>query len=73
MLDVPVYLVQHFVAVLAVLSEKEAEIDIEAFEAFCNEFLNWFYPNPDVNWNFQNTSGRFTNFKISYLFGYWDG
>ena len=55
MLDVPVYLVQHFITVLAVLCEKEAEIDIEAFEAFCNSFLDWFYAS-DWSWNFQNTS-----------------
>ena len=54
MLDVPTYMVMHFVTILAVLCEKDAEPIPEAFEAFCNAYLDWFYPNPDVNWNFHN-------------------
>ena len=53
MLDVPLYLVMHFITVLALLCEKEAVIITEAFVAFCNQFLDWFYPS-DLAWNYQN-------------------
>ena len=54
MLNIPVFVVRHFVTILAVLCEKEVEIIVEAFEAFCNEFLDWFYSNDELNWNHQN-------------------
>ena len=53
MLDVPLYLVMHFITVIAVLCEKEAVINTEAFVAFCHEFLDWFYPS-EYSWNFMN-------------------
>ena len=47
------HLVMHFITVLALLCEKEAVIITEAFVAFCNQFLDWFYPS-DLAWNYQN-------------------
>ena len=55
MLNIPVYVVNHFVTILAVLCEKEVKVDVEAFEAFCNEFLDWFYSS-ELKWNHQNVS-----------------
>ena len=54
MLDIPTYIVMHFITILAVLCEKEAEIITEAFEAFCHEYLDFFYGNSSINWNFHN-------------------
>ena len=62
MLDIPAYVVQHFVTILAVLCEKKAKPIPEEFEAFCNAFLDLFYPNEDLNWNFQNPTVK--NFFI---------
>ena len=64
MLDVPAYLVNHFVAILAVLCEKEAETIPEEFEAFCNSFLDWYHASKNLCWNYQNTSVH-----IPYLHG----
>ena len=57
MLGIPVYYVQHFQTILAVLSSKKALLDPMGFKAFCDGHLDEKFKNERTKWNHHNTTG----------------
>ena len=57
MLGIPVYYIQHFQTILAVLSSKKALLDPMGFKAFCDGHLDEKFKNKRTNWNHHNTTG----------------
>ena len=56
MLGIDVYVVMHVKAVLAVINHKKVDLCPDQFKAFCDSFLDFYYQNDRLNWNFQNTT-----------------
>ena len=54
-------------AYLAVINHKEAEVDPDAFQLFCDSFLDWFYSKKEYCWNYLNSTVRNYISKIIFI------
>ena len=54
MLNYPVFIVRHVDMLLALICEKKAVIDPDAWEKSCNDHMNTYYYNSPWGWNQHN-------------------